>query len=41
MDYIIYYGEASISSPWEMLTNSTGGITDVETSDVSFIKLSP
>ena len=40
MDYIIYYGEASLSSPWEILTLSTGGLTDVMTSDVSNQKLS-
>ena len=40
VDYIIYYGEASLSSPWKMLATSTGGLTNVKTSDVSIIKLS-
>jgi hypothetical protein len=40
VDYIIYYGEASLSSPWVLLTSSTGGLADVKTSDVSILKLS-
>ena len=41
VDYIIYYGKASLSSPWAKLAKSTGGLTDVRTSDVSSQKLLP